>query len=226
MRAESSNPLDGSCAELLPQAGVVTRRGPTSRAKMNRFRLLAAIPLALGLLSLPQPAQAYAHRTLAVRGCGSYGLDDTGRVCMKVYAKRQKDGTGWRIKQMHVYAYSLTASGARACGPRFNDPAGDPGHLWTVNENANGIRYNSFDPGEITLSDSDDCERFYFAGPSGLVVPTDKVEVHFTFHARLTTSPDQDKHFRILFFIPDDASDGDIGSFICSGSDIEDCERR
>lgn len=102
---------------------------------MRRARyILAAVLMAAGLFSVtaagsPESAKKDIYNTYSVRGCQVYQGESPnssdGHACLKIWYKRQEDGTGVNIKTRRIGMWTEASNGAISdnCGSYFNNPA-------------------------------------------------------------------------------------------------------
>jgi hypothetical protein len=135
---------------------------------LRTLKALAACIAVGGLLAIPSPAQATeTYPTFSLRACAAYpGSFGEANICLKVYVKKQEDGTGVNLKNHHIYMW--TSGQGAGCGSAFNNPATNRTIL-NVKNSAGNIQTEH---DEVVLDDGNDCDRNWSGdiGSQGTVV--------------------------------------------------------
>lgn len=161
---------------------------------MRNLRIaLAAILIGVGLLAVPSTASAAVNSNLySFKACAKYDRPLSSRteyVCVKVYARRQSDGDGWRLNSVHIYAYT---AGEQGCGTGFSNPAvAGPSAPSVVNFLDYDI-WSRSSPG-ANLDAGNGCDILWGAADGPMISPTgDYFIVRYAEKAHLAQQTDPD----------------------------------
>lgn len=178
---------------------------------MHKARtILLALLFGVGLIVVPaSSAEAVNTGLYSYRACREYnywiGLG-TPHVCVKTYASRQADGTGWRVNSIHVYAW--TESQGAGCGTAI-DGTSLAGAAIDNDNNTDGVTWHRDAP----LSPGNDCDRIWRGDPL-VRIGTRSVEMTYTYHLQINGRPDPSGRDQVRVYL---SPNGNDLSFSCSG---------